>query len=205
MNNSHDCNNEPISSEEDYQVSRDIRFEIEHLQSQRPLLQSFKVVDHANREIISSRVGLERCEKHIKVEAGGRVLLLKSDDSWPSRSPISVTITEVDDLTYVILSGDYCESLKNDSNRFIFSNPEVAKLFKDDLLEAISSTTFIKSDHLIISSEVNIPDQPPSKKENKRVREWFNYVGYGLTTCFILLVGSIAVGYGWKLSQTWLR
>ncbi|MDU8351437.1 hypothetical protein RYA05_06000 [Pseudomonas syringae pv. actinidiae] len=184
-------------------VERDIRSEIEYPRNQAQRLPAHQLRAHANRETIDERVSIERQGKHIKISSHRRTTLIKSDDSWPSRGNLSITTTQVENLTYVVLSGDVVQSVQDESDRFIFSNPEIAELFKNDLLKAVSSSDFLKSDHLLLENDLIVEKTNVISNKNKKLNDWLSYIGYGLTTCAIFMVGAIAVGYGWRLAQSW--
>lgn len=169
-------------------------------------LSSTNLKEHAHKTVITRRANVERSKKHITVTTDHHTLIFEVERSFSNDAPISVTTTQVDNLTYVVLAGDRFNSMNNDSSRFIFDDVETAENFKKDLILAVTSNTFVKSDHMIspYDSEEEVIDGSLQKESTipKQAKSWLNFVVYGLTTCGIGLVGATAVGYGWKLASS---
>lgn len=171
-------------------------------------LQSSSLKEHAHKSVITKRADVERSKKHVTVKTDHHTLVIEVERSYSNDAPISITTTQVDELTYVVLAGDRFNSMNNEASRFIFNNNDLAENFKNDLILAITSSNFVKSDHLIspydTESEILNASLTEADSRREKAKAWLNFVIYGLTTCGIVLVGATAVGYGWKLANNLL-
>jgi hypothetical protein len=183
-------------------VERDITEEISNVWQRHSMFNSINITQHANLETIVERVSVERTEdKKVIISTERRTLVITMEESWSSKPPVIITTTQVENLTYVVLAGDRCQT-SDESSRFIFSTVDLADFFKQDVLQALSSKNFVKSDHLLSKYE---SEQITVQKKDcfKETKNWLSFVGYGLTVCGIVFVGAIAVSYGWRLAQGW--